>query len=136
MTTPKKYTKKPVTIEAIQFVGSSMDAIDVFQWFKENNYPWLVGDALNPDSLHIRGEKGRPTRGIWINPDGGNLMIRTLEGDMKVSRDDYIIKGVKGEFYPCKPDIFEQTYVADDEGWDEALAYNKAILRNMEALGR
>lgn len=136
MTTPKKYTKKPVTIEAIQFVGSSMDAIDVFQWFKENNYPWLVGDALTPDSLRIRGEKGRPTRGIWINPDGGNLMIRTLEGDMKVSRDDYIIKGVKGEFYPCKPDIFEQTYVADDEGWDEALAYNKAILRNMEALGR
>lgn len=136
MTTPKKYTKKPVTIEAIQFVGSSMDAIDVSQWFKENNYPWLVGDALDPDSLRIRGEKGRPTRGIWINPDGGNLMIRTLEGDMKVSRDDYIIKGVKGEFYPCKPDIFEQTYVADDEGWDEALAYNKAILRNMEALGK
>lgn len=136
MTTPKKYTKKPVTIEAIQFVGSSMDAIDVFQWFKENNYPWLVGDALDPDSLRIRGEKGRPTRGIWINPDGGNLMIRTLEGDMKVSRGDYIIKGVKGEFYPCKPDIFEQTYVADVEGWDGALAYNKAILRNMKELGK
>ena len=39
-----------------------------------------------------------------------NVMIRTLEGDMKVNKDDYIIKGVKGEFYPCKPDVFEQTY--------------------------
>lgn len=136
MTTPKKYTKKPIEIEAMRFVGSPMDAMDVFQWFKKNNYPWLVGDALDPDSLRIRGEKGRPTQGIWINPDGGNLMIRTLEGDMKVSQGDYIIKGVKGEFYPCKPDIFEQTYVADVEGWDGALAYNKAILRNMKELGK
>ena len=38
------------------------------------------------------------------------LTIRTLEGDMKVSEGDYIIKGVKGEFYPCKPDIFQATY--------------------------
>lgn len=130
MTAPKKYTKKPVEIEAMQFVGSSMDAIDVVQWFKENNYPWLVGEALDPDSLRIRGEKGRPTRGIWINPDGGDFMIRTLEGDMKVTRGDYIIKGVKGEFYPCKPDIFEQTYESVDEAWDKTFAYNKAIVAN------
>lgn len=39
-----------------------------------------------------------------------NVIIRTLEGDMKVNNGDYIIKGVKGEFYACKPDIFEQTY--------------------------
>jgi hypothetical protein len=40
----------------------------------------------------------------------GELFIDTLEGTMKASIGDYIIKGVKGEFYPCKPDIFEQTY--------------------------
>ena len=51
---------------------------------------WFVGDSL------------------LIVPN--NVMIRTLEGDMKVNKDDYIIKGVKGEFYPCKPDIFEKTY--------------------------
>lgn len=38
------------------------------------------------------------------------VFIHTLEGDMIVSPGDYVIKGVKGEFYPCKPDIFEQTY--------------------------
>lgn len=41
---------------------------------------------------------------------GDNLTIHTLEGDMKVSVGDFIIKGVNGEFYPCKPDIFEKTY--------------------------
>jgi hypothetical protein len=38
------------------------------------------------------------------------MKIRTLEGEMTGSKDDWIIKGVKGEFYPCKPDIFEATY--------------------------
>lgn len=40
----------------------------------------------------------------------GELLIQTLEGEMRVSINDWVIKGVKGEFYPCKPDIFEQTY--------------------------
>ena len=136
MVTPKKYKKKPVEIEAIQFVGSSMDAIDVVEWLKKNDYHWLVGDVMDPDSLRIRGEEGKPTQGIWINPDGGWMMIRTMDVDMKVSRGDYIVKDAKGVFYPCKPDVFEQTYAADDEGWDEALAYNKAILENMKRIGK
>lgn len=40
----------------------------------------------------------------------GNIYVRTLEWDMKISGGDYIIKGIKGEYYPCKPDIFEETY--------------------------
>jgi len=43
----------------------------------------------------------------WRN---GEMIIATLEGAMHVSNEDYIIKGIKGEFYPCKPDIFEATY--------------------------
>ena len=42
--------------------------------------------------------------------NGENIIIPTLEGDMLASKGDYIIKGIKGEFYPCKPDIFEATY--------------------------
>ena len=41
---------------------------------------------------------------------GSSLVIHTLEGDMEASINDYIIKGVNGEFYPCKPDIFDKTY--------------------------
>lgn len=46
----------------------------------------------------------------WGFDFASTLTIYTLEGDMEVSLGDYIIKGVKGEFYPCKPDIFEMTY--------------------------
>ena len=42
--------------------------------------------------------------------EGSSLVIHTLEGDMEASINDYIIKGVNGEFYPCKPDIFDKTY--------------------------
>ena len=45
----------------------------------------------------------------------GELYIQTLEGQMHASKGDFIIKGIRGEFYPCKPDIFEKTY---DEVWD------------------
>lgn len=82
-----KYRKKPVEIEAVQF--------DYEKWvyMRHTAYPMVNGD---------------------VAPDGGmmatNPVIKTLEGDMKVSDGDYIIKGVHGEFYPCKPDIFEETY--------------------------
>jgi len=46
------------------------------------------------------------------NFTNGELVIATLEGALHASRNDWIIKGVKGEFYPCKPDIFEATYEA------------------------
>lgn len=46
---------------------------------------------------------------FWFFEDG-KLMIDTLEGNMKANVGDYIIKGVQGELYPCKPDIFEKTY--------------------------
>lgn len=79
---PRKYRKKPVVIEAVQFTGRN-DA-EVAAFVGDNGY----------DPVDVR-----PT---W--------MIQTLEGLMQASVGDFIIKGVKGEFYPCKPDIFEATY--------------------------
>ena len=82
----KKYRKKPVVIEAVQFGLLNQEEIEEF----------------------VGGDLGR---------DGdGNNVIATLEGAMKVSINDWIIKGVQDEFYPCKPDIFAETYeVVDDE---------------------
>lgn len=77
----KKYRKKPVVIEAIKYV-EGMD---------------------NEELKRFMGEAGYGT-------DESNVFIHTLEGVMQVNHGDYIIKGVKGEFYPCKPDIFEVTY--------------------------
>lgn len=78
-----KYRKKPVVIEAIKYEKEHIDrALD----FCNNN------------------------ENIQYNPEDNEYYIHTLEGDMKVSEGDYIIKGINGEFYPCKPDIFEKTY--------------------------
>jgi len=76
-----KYRKKPVEIEAILWSGSRHNQAEVEGFIGEAGY--------------IKGQ--------YVN-------ITTLEGDMKASPGDWIIKGIKGEFYPCKPDIFEATY--------------------------
>lgn len=88
MSNIKQYRKKPVVIEALLFTGTnSAEAIK----FIGNSVKEVEQDFLDSD-----------------------LTIKTLEGDMYVSEGDYIIKGVLGEFYPCKHDIFEATYEAVD----------------------
>ena len=85
-----KFRKKPVVIEAVQFTQQSED--QVFNFITCNKYP-------------IFNNEGEPA-----------IKIQTLEGEMTASLGDYIIKGVNGEFYPCKPDIFEKTYEKVEEG--------------------
>ena len=81
-----KYRKKPIVIEAIRFCGfdGSSDFI--------------------PQELAIFLEDAVTSSG------DDALFIHTLEGDMRADVGDWIIRGVNGEFYPCKPDIFEKTY--------------------------
>ena len=86
-----KYTKKPVTIEAIQFADDA-DTISNIHGF------------LKADTTCVSYE----------NTEAPVLKIETLEGVMTAQVGDYIIKGVKGEFYPCKPDIFGTTYQKGD----------------------
>ena len=84
-----KYRKKPLVIEAIQWNGHNFADICRFM-------------NCVPD-VDTRGLcSGKPSL----------ILIPTLEGVMEASIYDYIIKGVQGEFYPCKPDIFEETYEA------------------------
>ena len=80
-----KYRKKPVVIEAIQ-----LQSLEIFHLIAIQQFVGLGEDIFK------------------VEEDG--LLIKTLEGNMKALIGDYIIKGVKGEFYPCKPDIFELTY--------------------------
>ena len=77
------YRKKPAVVEAIQFDGMNYSACARFMGY--------------PNPFHT---------------DMGNqiIFIETLEGEMAAHEGDYIIRGVKGEYYPCKPDIFRQTY--------------------------
>jgi hypothetical protein len=86
----KQYRKKPVMIEAMLYDGvESIPEVEVF-----------VGDSFGIGSSSFDGKKY--TRAV--------VFIETLEGKMYISKGDYIIKGVAGEFYPRKPDIFDKTY--------------------------
>ena len=79
-----KFRKKPVVIDAMQFNGDNHK--DLMKWAE---------DLKGPSGWGVSAE---------------NVAITTLEGTMLASKGDWIICGVKGEFYPCKPDIFEATY--------------------------
>src|SRR5712692_10307361 len=79
-----KFRKKPVVIEARQFTGTSESVDELLQWMKPGG-----GFAEHAKST---------------------MLIETSEGIMTAQIGDWIIKGVKGEFYPCKPDIFAATY--------------------------
>jgi|GEM_PF-958782 len=91
----KKYIKKPVQIEAIQLKEDNI--IEVFDFLDGANYKETKSSEELEDFSEAMLEQGY-------------IEIETLEGMMKASFGDYIIKGVKGEFYPCKPDIFIATY--------------------------
>ena len=110
----KKYQKKPVVIEAMQLIGAAGDTAQVLDWMAANLYPMFVGDYTRPETLRyhdqVPEDDSRPDKGFYIDPATGDLMIRTLEGDMRATYGDWVIRGVAGEFYPCKPDIFAQTY--------------------------
>ena len=75
-----KFRKKPVIVEAVQFLPMTIDLVEKF----------------------VGGDLGKN--------ENGDTVIVTLEGAMICSVGDFIIKGVNGEFYPCKPDVFEKTY--------------------------
>ena len=111
---PSHYRKKPVIIEAMRFEGPPSKAHALTSWMDANLYVGLIGDATDPESLRypdqVEGDPSRPDKGWYIDPATSELMIRTLEGDMRTAVGDYVIRGVQGEFYPCKPDIFDATY--------------------------
>lgn len=106
----RRFRKKPVEVEAIQWDGSEARQREIVNWSGGKVSGWV-------DSVYF-------------------LEVRTEEGTMRADEGDWIIRGVAGEFYPCKPDIFEQTYepAGDPTLGEEAalLVANDAALREQE----
>lgn len=88
-----KFRKKPIVIEAVEWTGEK-DAADAIL---------MLADDKEDEDASI------------LFCDDGSLEIPTLEGEMRADPGDWIIKGVRGELYPCKPEIFEETYEAVDD---------------------
>lgn len=86
-----KFRKKPVVIEARHYDGTEECAYKLIDWIDQAG-----GDGV-------------------LDPDDNAVCIKTLEGVMAASPGDWIIRGVQGEYYPCKPDIFEATYEAVED---------------------
>lgn len=102
-----KYRKKPIIIEAFQMTLER-------RW-DNKLWPWWLNEAWNKD------EYNDCLGAVWIDPvapiaegyeTASELICGTLEGAHRIDFGDYIIQGIKGEIYPCKPDIFELTYEA------------------------
>lgn len=87
-----RYKTKPCEIEAIQWNGTNLKEIKDF-----------VGNSLSYSICDTAWEVGKGIPFVFMK-------IKTLEGDMQANEGDYIIKGLRGEFYPCKPDVFEKKY--------------------------
>lgn len=93
-----KYRKKPVVIEARQVGENFYDDMDTMVW--------CGGEPIPKDSAEILAVLPASERPVWL------FSIPTLEGPMMVSPFDWVIRGVEGEFYPCKPSVFEVSYEA------------------------
>jgi hypothetical protein len=81
-----RYRKKPVEVDAIRYEGNNPEGV----------FAWARSLGVDDDAMFHSSSTG--------------LVIRTLEGSMRADAGDWVIRGVAGEFYPCKPDIFAATY--------------------------
>ena len=100
-----KYRKRPVVIEAFQYDGDMINSSG-----KPYVPEWAIS-AVNNNTMYYDGSE------LFIHTLEGDhhvteLFIHTLEGEHHVTVGDYVIQGINGELYPCKPDIFEKTYEA------------------------
>lgn len=92
---PRSFRKKPVVIEAMQWTPGDLESVGVM-------WAWL-GLEHGQEFSHGGGLGSKAT-----------FLISTLEGTMEAQPGDWVIRGIKGEFYPCKPDIFDATYEPAD----------------------
>ena len=123
----EKYIKKQVVVEAIQWDGTLEKALEISQIDGLNS----IIEYYSTKTVII-GES--TSNSVNTSEEIKSFKIKTLEGDMNVSKGDYIIKGIKGEFYPCKEDIFKKTYIDFKEyvGTNELLTDLDNALESVE----
>ena len=119
--TPAKYTKKPVTITAVQWTGSYTErpvirATQIIKWILENGGTARYVDRGEDHPLRYKEEiEGEYEGKLYPYRSAPPfIVIKTLEGDHRMDLHDWAIMGVEGEFYPCKPQIFNKSYTPGD----------------------
>jgi hypothetical protein len=102
-----RYRKKPVVVDAIRWDGGVEEATTIIDWVLDGD-----GTARYHEAVNTVPEE---------------IAIDTLEGTMNAQVGDWIIRGVKGEFYPCKPDVFELTYELDIDYFEEDMEFKHFV---------
>lgn len=116
-----QYRKKPVVIEAMQFRRRNNGPVPYPEWFDE---------AVSRNDIFVHNT------GKWNNPIlPAYCEIKTLEGVMRADEGDWIIRGVKGEMYPCKPDVFAITYEPPATQTDPVVEANRQLLLDRSRIG-
>ncbi|QQO40676.1 hypothetical protein 015DV002_236 [Bacillus phage 015DV002] len=105
-----KYRKNPVVVDVIQYAGTA-ESVAELKYF-------VNGTLEDVDGI------------FRYDQEEEKYIIRTDEGDMRISVGDYVIRGVKGEFYPCKPDVFKETYTLEEEYEDPLYTANQLSEEN------
>lgn len=113
--TAQKYRSKPVEIEAFQWVGTPEAATPILNWIDDN------GGTANWTEAH-EGYSGAD--GSYPEQPEDAILIRTLEGEMRATAGDWIIRGTEGEFYPCKDSVFRRKYEPTAEIWMKTTSIN------------
>lgn len=106
----QEYQKKPVRVEAIQFDGTWHRALEIMKWA---DGVYFVPKGHHHD-LRTPGEMDRSIDCVKEDASAF-LVVATMEGDMRCGPGWWVIRGVKGEFYPCDDEIFKQTYNKTEE---------------------
>ena len=125
----KKYRKLPVVVEAIKLTEQNYK--DVVNFIGKDIFVKIVYVFPNGNYIDEYKLLCTPCREPNVTAPKIGLIIKTLEGELLATEDDYIIKGIKGEFYPCKPDIFEATYeecIGQESNFHKEISDNCRIL--------
>ncbi|OZE10218.1 hypothetical protein CH249_14140 [Rhodococcus sp. 05-2255-3B1] len=106
------FRKKPVEIEAMHFRSDLTpgEAHEIYSWVERNTLGSFDVNEFLDNASDDADSPRYPESGVSIDAKDGRMVIATLEGLHWVNLDDWVIRGIKGEFYPCKPDIFASSY--------------------------
>lgn len=108
MSAPRQYRKKPVVIEAVEFKGELTAGV-IIGWTMQGDQHAEFVQRGHEHPMRYDRECDR-SNGHTLDDAPSFLVIPTLEGNHRADLGDFVIRGIQGEFYPCKPDIFAETY--------------------------
>ena len=96
-------------VEARQLIGNAAQTMDVINWVRNEGYPWLIGNALEPETL-VPEDGANVGKGVYIDPAEGDLFIRSSDGSRRASYNDWIILNPEGKFDIMHPIEFASMY--------------------------